>query len=202
MPKTQKPVSLTTFVDFVSRVGLPRITVVKDFKDGQYQPAFDFYKAVREAIVDLHETGKSKKALDAVLTGLKDPKKVAAYTSVVQGHRKFIGKNTMNWFDPPKAKWAGGGIDITINPELGLVIDGKEYVIKLYFKEEPLPKKNVPIITRLMEKSLSNGSGVSPIYAVLDVRRSRLHTPNKFPPGIDGFLAGEAGTFALILASL
>lgn len=202
MPKTQKPVSLTTFVDFVSRVGLPRITVVKDFKDGQYQPAFDFYKAVREAIVDLHETGKSKKVLDAVLTGLRDPKKVAAYTSVIQGHRKFIGKKAMTWFDPPKAKWSGGGIEITINPELGLDIGGKLHVIKLYFKEETLPKKNVPIITRLMEKAIPTGNGAAPAYGVLDVRRGRLHTPNTFPPGIDGFLVGEAGTFASILASL
>jgi len=87
-----KKVSLTTSVDFVSKSGMPKITVVSHFKNGDpYQPAFDFYKAARDAIVDVHKNAKPKKALDAVLVGL-DPKKVPQYVAVVKGHKKFIGK--------------------------------------------------------------------------------------------------------------
>ncbi len=44
-------VSLTTFVDFVSKSGTPKITVVRRFKRGDaYRPAFDFYKPVRDAM--------------------------------------------------------------------------------------------------------------------------------------------------------
>lgn len=195
-----KKVSLTTFVDFVLKSGMPKITVVRQFKNGDpYQPAFDFYKAVREAIVDVHENAKPKKALDAVLVGL-DPKKVQQYTAVITGHKKFIGKKTMAWFAPPTGVWSAGGLDVQVNPELGLDINGAKHIVKLYFKPESLPKKNVPIIVRLMEKSLAYPSPVT--FSVLDVRRAALHSPSAAVAGLDGFLLGEALNFAAIFATV
>jgi hypothetical protein len=195
-----KKVSLTTFVDFVSKSGTPKITVVRQFKNGDpYHPAFDFYKGVRDAIIDVHEHGKPKKALDAVLVGL-NAKKVQQYTAVIRGHRKFFGKRTMKWFDPPTGVWSGGGVEVQVNPELGLEINGVPHLVKLYFKPEPLPKKNVPIIVRLMEKGLIVTSPVT--LSVLDVRRGLLHAPGAAVPGLDGFLLGEALNFASIFASV
>lgn len=199
MAKTKK-LSLTTFLDFVSKSGMPKMTVVKQFKNADpYQPAFDFYKTVRDAIVAVHEHGKPKTALDAVLVGL-DPKKVQQYTAVVKGHKKFIGKSTMNWFDPPTGVWSGGGIEVQVNPELGLDIGGSLYVVKLYFKPEPLPKKNVPVVVRLMETTLTHPTPVT--FSVLDVRRALLHAPSAAVPGLDAFLVGEALNFASILAGV
>lgn len=199
MAKTRK-VSLTTFVDFVSKSGLPKITVVKDFKNGDpYHPAFDFYRAVRDAIVDVHRNQKPKKTLDAVLVGL-DPKKVQHYMAVVKGHKKFMGRRTMKWFDPPGSVWASGGIEVQVNPELGLEIDGTLYVVKMYFKPQPLPKNSVPLIVRLMEKSLSHRAPV--VFSVLNVRKAVLHTASTGVPGLDGLLQGEAQNFASIFATV
>ncbi len=89
MAKSNK-VSLTTFVDFVSKSGTPKITVVRRFKHGDaYRPALDFYKPVRDAIVDVHEHARPNKALDEIVTGLKDPRKLASFTAVVRGHKKW-----------------------------------------------------------------------------------------------------------------
>lgn len=200
MPKTNK-VSLTTFVDFVSKSGTPKITVVRQYKEQEYQPAFDFYKAAREAIVTAHKNGNVTKALEGLLASLTDPKKVEPYAAIVQGHRKFIGRRTVQWFEPPTSTWTGGGIQVQVNPELGLVLDGTPHIVKLYFKAERLPKKNVAIVTRLMEKGLSKASG-SATFAVLDVRRGLLHAQVGAGPGLDALLLGEAMSFASILASL
>jgi hypothetical protein len=107
-------VSLTTFVDFVSKSGTPKITVVRRFKHGDaYRPAFDFYKPVRDAIVDVHEHAKPKKALDALVAGLKDPRKLASFTAVVRGHKKFMRNHAAKWFatrrrgaGPRAASWS------------------------------------------------------------------------------------------------
>jgi hypothetical protein len=201
MAKSNK-VSLTTFVDFVSKSGTPKITVVKHFKRGDaYHPAFDFYKPVRDAIVDLHAHGKPKKALDEVVAGLKDPRKIAPYTAVVRGHKKFMRKHAARWFAPPKGSWAEGGIIVHVNPELGLEIGRVPHVVKLYFKAEKLPKRNVATITRLMEKALGD-PGSPAVFGVLDVRRGVLHVPSGSVAGIDALLSSEAATFAAILASV
>ncbi len=201
MAKSNK-VSLTTFVDFVSKSGTPKITVVRRFKHGPaYRPAFDFYKPVRDAIVDVHEHDQPKKALDAIVAGLKDPRKLAAFTAVVRGHKKFMRRHAARWFDPPKGSWVEGGIVVHVNPELGLEIRGVPHVVKLYFKAERMPKKNVATITRLMAKALAE-PGSRTIFGVLDVRRGALHVPSGGVPGIDALLSSEAASFAAILASV
>lgn len=196
-----KKVPMTTFMDFVSKAGTTKVTVVRGFKKGEYGPAMDFYKAVREAIVDVHAGGKPKTALDLVLGGLKDPKKVAHYPPIVAGHKKFWGKRKLGWFKPPKADWTGGGLTVSVNPELGLEIDGVPHIVKLYFKEPRLAKKSLPIMTRLLEKGLALGSA-TPALAILDVRRAALHVAPPPPVGIDAMLASEAAYFANLLASI
>jgi hypothetical protein len=57
-------VSLTYFVDFVLKVGTPKLSGVKEFKEHRYDHLTDFYKPLREAIVDMHEKGKPTSALD------------------------------------------------------------------------------------------------------------------------------------------
>ena len=70
-------VSLTYFLDFVSKAGSPKLTVVRDFKTKDpYDPRTDYWKKLRDAIIEFHRTGKTDKNwLDGVLHGLTDKKK-------------------------------------------------------------------------------------------------------------------------------
>lgn len=56
-------ITLTDFVDFVSKAGTPKLTVVKKVKkhhiDG-YDPQTDFYRAIRKGIVDMHKKGSRR----------------------------------------------------------------------------------------------------------------------------------------------
>lgn len=201
MPRSSK-VSLTTFVDFVSKSGTPKITVVRRFKRADaYRPALDFYKAARDAIVAVHRHGKPRKALDALVEEARDPRKVEPYRAIVRGHRKFMGRHPARWFDPPKGSWSRGGIVVHVNPELGLEIGGVRHIVKLYFKAERMPRKNVTTITRLMQTALGD-PGAREVFAVLDVRRGTMHASSGSAPGVDALLESEAATFAAILASV
>ncbi len=201
MPSSKR-VSLTTFVDFASKSGTPKITVVRRFKRGDaYRPAFDFYKPIRDAIVEVHRRGKPRKSLDALVDGLRDPRKLEPFRAVVRGHRRFMRRHAASWFDPPKGTWSHGGIVVQVNPELGLEIAGVRHVVKLYFKADRLPKRNVATIARLMEKALADGSDRAR-FGVLDVRRGTLHESGGSMPGIDALLESEAASFAAILASV
>lgn len=196
-------VSLTYFVDFVLKSGTPKVTVVRKFKDaGDYDPSADFYKKIREAIVALHEDGGSSKDLDKVLSGLTDEKKRAAYPALIAGHKKFIGKKTPAWFAPSTAAWSAGGLNVTVNPELGLEIEGTRMVLKMYFKEEALQKKRAEIIAHMMKLSLASKTLAGTSFGILDVRRGKVISPPTPIKGHDALLAGEAASFATICANI
>ena len=169
--------SLTDLVDVVSRAGTPKATKVAEIKNRKpYQPATDFYKPLREGLVEIHQAGKDKKALTSLQKSLTDPKKIANYPVAIEGYRKWWGKKEITWFDPPRNTYGHAGIDIAINPELGLIVDGTRYVIKLYLKADALTKLRVDLITVLMEVSLRSKCQNSDVLALLDVRRSKLFT--------------------------
>ena len=65
-------VSLSYFVDFVLKVGTPKLAGVKEFKEHRYDHLTDFYKPLREAIVEMHEKGRPDRSLDEFLGTLSE----------------------------------------------------------------------------------------------------------------------------------
>lgn len=197
-------ISLTEFVDFVIRAGGPKLTVVRKVKcrhDEGYHPQFDFYKSLREGIAAHHRQGKPISALDSLATGLTDKKKETAYPSIIQGYKKFLGKKSTKWIEPPKKYWEHGDLIVTVNPEVGIDINGNPHLIKMYWKRPKLKKLEVASILHLLQLTLTNKKNPSTI-GLLDVRRGKLITPNEFDPGMTHLLQGEAESFATIYRSI
>lgn len=184
-----KQVSLTTFVDFVSKAGTPKATVVRRWKEsGDYEIVTDFYKRVREAIVEYHKNGT---AIDATFPGC-DEKKLPHFDNVLAGHKKWVHRKALKWFAPPTEVWQCGRLGVSINPELGLSVDGIPHLIKLYFKGDTLARSRVNIITQLMTSALA---GVAPkhcVMAVLDIRNARLFSGQGNDSRLEAQLKAEA----------
>lgn len=171
--------SLTDLVDVVSKAGTPKATKVAEIKNRKpYRPATDFYKPFRDGLVEIHKDGKDKEALLDLQNYLTDPKKITNYPEAIDGYRKWWGKKSLVWFEPPRNVYGHAGIDVAINPELGLIIDGTRYVIKLYLKADPLTKLRIDLITVLMEVALRPKCQEDDRLALLDVRHSKLFTVN------------------------
>jgi hypothetical protein len=191
-------VSLTTFVDFVLKAGTPKLTVVKTFKDrDDYDPAADYYKPLRNEIVRMHAAGDPKKVLDAFLATVHARKKVN-YATAVAGYKKILGKKSIAWFDPPSSMWSCAGIDVSVNPEVGLKIECVDYVLKLYFKRDRLAKNKMEIINHLMAETLTDPK-VPRNFGVVDMRNGKLITTPP-DPALMALLKGEAAAFATMLS--
>jgi hypothetical protein len=168
-------ISLTDLVDIVSTSGTPKATKVAKVKARpDYEPAHDFYKPLRERIVDVHRDGDPKTVFTAFLQNIADPRKRANYPSAVTGYKKWWGQKMLTWFGPPRTTYAQHGVEVMINPELGLDVNGTRYLVKLYFKDAALSKLRVDIITLLMETSLRPRCEKDEVMSVLDVRRGKL----------------------------
>ena len=171
-------ISLTDFVEVVSKSGTPKASKVAELKNRpKYDPATDFYRPLREHIVEIHRRGGAKADLKSILSQVTDYKKISNYPGVVNGYRKWWGNKVLEWCDPPTDVFSAHGIDVSVNPELGLLVDGRPYLIKLYFKSTPLSKQRIDIVTHLMETCLRPHCKRSETMAVLDTRKSKLLHP-------------------------
>ncbi|MED5615789.1 hypothetical protein [Janthinobacterium sp. P210005] len=168
--------TLSDVVDVFSKAGTPKATKVRQVKNrAAYQPATDFYRALRSSIVSIHVNGKNRDALDNIVPSLADAKKIGNYQEIVDGYKKFWGKKAVGWFDPPRGSYSHAGVDVLVNPELGLIIDGKRIVIKLYFKSDEITKARIELVPVLMEVVLRASCQEGDLVALLDVRKSKLH---------------------------
>lgn len=194
-----KPVSLTTFVDFVSKAGTPKATVVRQWKErDEYQVATDFYKQLRDAIIEYH---KSRGPLDSVLHDCHR-KKAAHYQDAMTGYKKWLRGKSLKWFQPPMGIWQSGRLLVSINPELGLSIGGVPHLVKLYFKADSLTRSRVGIVTHLMATALSAEAPDHCVMAVLDVRNAKLFPGTGADPRLEAQLQAEAAYWSTLWAHI
>ncbi len=203
MKKSKKsdkiPISLSDFIDFVSKVGTTKFTKVKEIKNrDDYHPAFDFWKPLREKIIDIHHFNKNKNLIDEVLNDLTDKNKINLYPNVITNYKSFLGRKKTEWIAPPSFDWISGELMIKINPEIGLFINDKPYIIELYFKSEPLSKSKIDLIILLLNSCLKNGEYSEANFAVLDVCRKKLHDSSNLNSTHLSLLEGEAYSFTRI----
>lgn len=193
-------ISLTDFVDFVIKAGSPKLTKVREIVNrGEYSPAFDFWKAAREHIADVHR-GKIKLGeIDPAL----DPKKRHRYEAAIRGYSKFMGKaGETRYFEPPSERWTSSGLTVRVNPELGLFMDGRRYLVKLYFKDEEPTKHRLNAVLELMRITLKKKPFDDVTVAVLDVANNKLIPQTREDPGFHILLAAEAQAFMAMWTSL
>ena len=101
-------ISMTYFVDFVLKAGTPKLTGVREFKERKDELYTDFYRQVREAMIDMHRTGKPVKVLDDFLAAQRDERRRRIYPSIVNGYRKLLASGDVKWFEPPSATYRIG----------------------------------------------------------------------------------------------
>lgn len=167
----------------------------------------DFYKTIRGAIIQLHKKKHKKEFLDSILKNLKNSQK-KRYSAIIKGYKKFLGRKDFEWITPPRKDWEIENITITVNPEIGLEEKKKDgtsnfYIVKLYFKEEPLRKAQAAQILTLMEMQLRSEVKYPEVkFAILDVCRNNFHVKKDHELKELPLLQGEAHSFATIWANI
>lgn len=196
-------ISLTTLIDFVGKSGTPRLTCVREARaryDEDYHPAKDYWRGLRTAVVDAHRPGGDIADLASL------PRQVAKsraelYAQGVVGYRKFLGRKSINWFEPQAGDWIAHGLRVRLNPELGLVIDGVPRHVKLYLKQEPaLRRATVQPLLYLLGLVPPGAHGATPL--VVDVQRGNSYAPDAKTPSVGPLLAGEAAAFTAMWRDL
>jgi hypothetical protein len=197
-----RQISLLEFVDYYFRNASQKNAKLKTFVD-KYDKDHDFYKIVRETIVRIHKKSLEPAILESVIGKTRNNTKLKQYPKIVDSYKEWWGRRDLKWFKPPKAPFVKHGVQISINPELGLIIDGSPYLIKLYFKKpifQPIwADMTISLMSCLLPKLCNNPQSTK--IAVLDIRREELFTNTTgiqhFESGIDNELSHIARYFKL-----
>lgn len=169
-------VSTTQLIDVVSKAGVSKASAVRRIERQMaepYTPAKDHYKIIRNAIIDGHARNILKKRMEEAVGAVHDPVRLVSYPTIANHYVRWVGRKVLNWYCPPRAEYGYAGVTVSVNPELGLMINGEPHIIKLYFKEDPLKKLHVEVIGALMSCVLPRNAFER--VSVLDVRRQKLH---------------------------
>lgn len=197
-------ISLTRLVDFAIKAGSPKVTSLRETKkqiaDG-YDPIVDYYKQIRNAIIDHHKLGKSFSVVESIANNVTNKSKQDNYPLIAAGYKKFRGTKSISWFKPPSRDWTHAGVSVSLNPELGLDVSGSRHVIKLYFKGDEPRKLEVKAILALMDDQLQDAKQ-SLRMGILDVRRSKLITDVPTDKSLVALMCGEAAAIATIWPTL
>lgn len=193
-------ISLTYFVDFMMASGTGRITSARTIQKGPDERYSDFYRPVREAIVDMHRKGLDTRVLADLLASLTDPREQRIFPKVVVGYGKFLRKQSrVTWFEPPQTELSFGSMSVRVNPELGLLLGGEPHAIKLYFRGEPLSPLRASFANEIMADALAE-TWPKMVFSVLDVRRARLF-PFERRAGVSRLVRAEAASLASLLSA-
>jgi len=195
---SDKSVSFTVFIDFVTATGISRLTKARNAKkqaEEDYDPKTDFYKPLRDTIIQMHEEGKGKSVLNDFLEGPIYPRKLGHYRDCIQSYIKWMGRKNFEWSGCTTVHWKHGDIDIRVTPELGLRINGQEHLVKLHFKPPELSKRQIECLLHLMHVTKPKSKKTCTV-GILDIRRAKLITPTRQIPGIDAWLQGEASAMS------
>lgn len=189
--------SITDFTEFILKSGSSKQTKVRQLTKREllpYNPAHDFYKKLRESILNLHKSGKPKKELEKIIGYVSDPKKRGKYPALVEKYCRFLGRKKPAWFKPPRGTWKHENLTVRLNPELGLTFNGKHHVIKLHFSDSPVTKGKADLVLTLL-KDLPVDDPANTVYCFLDIKNNKLYTSDKVKMDLTPILKGEALNF-------
>lgn len=189
-------ISLTQFLGYTAKVSpSAKIKAVRDIKNApNYHPATDYWKKLRDAIKNIHENNLPIDDLKLILNTI-DKKKVQNYSRAINTYISFVKKNNVEYFQVGKAFWEiSDELFVGSNPELGLIINGKKYYVKNYYKKKEsntrVTKKNINSTLTLMQLAKPNFE-IDPnaTFAVLNLQTGNLIEAT--PPSKDDILELE-----------
>lgn len=191
-------ISLSYFVDYMLTAGTSRLTTAKLIQRGPDERYSDFYRPVRETIVDMHRKGLDTRALADLLESLEDPREKRIFPKVVIGYSKFLRQQRkVTWFEPPQVDHRIGPLTVRVNPEVGLLIDGRPHALKLYFRGEPLSAQRAVLVNEILADALAP-TWPGMVFGVLDVRRARV-LPHQPRPEVSRLVKAEAASLSALL---
>lgn len=95
----------------------------------------DYYSVLRIKLISTIKKNKSLIELNQMLKKI-NPKKHNHYEVLIDQIQNFMQGVKYIWVEPPKNIIEYSGLQLKVNPEIGININGETLFIKMYFKQD------------------------------------------------------------------
>lgn len=196
MSDTTVTVSMTSFATFCAADPTGQLAKVREIRrqyEQDYRLAVDFWSRFRNGLESVHRKGGTRDDLAKALSTAHESRR-GPYSSALDGYRRFWGKKNIELMAAlAPALWAHDRLQVRVNPEFLLRINGKPTIMKLHLKERlPLNQRLANPLLYLLESNF--GSGDTAI-AILDVHRGKIWTSSKRRASMEHVLHMQAAAF-------
>jgi len=176
-------ITFESFIDFTLKPDSLKPSFIRSLQSGAFPLRPDTWEPVREVITEVVCGGEPIKRLYSVINQAPNECRIN-YSRAVSGFdRFFAGAGDSTGFVPPKAFWVRDELVVSVNPEIGIVINGIPYVIKLYLKEYTdtrevrMNKERAMISIQMMADAFEPIYGKRCRMSLLNVATGQLLTP-------------------------
>lgn len=200
-------IPLSTFVDYTLSMGVGRLSAVRAAARNTSSPAKSdgFYVPLRDMIADAHRAGPLTRADNRVMAAVMalpdDERAMRVFPKIVSSYYRFVERyKSVCWFEPPMRDFPIGPAVVRVDPDFGLLIDGRPYIVKVYWRGDPAAPQHFAITTTIMAQAMQV-TWPGTVLAALDVRRGKLY---EYKPHEDiwTLVRAEAASYAEIARSL
>jgi hypothetical protein len=153
-------VSADTFLEFTNTVALPKLRVARD---ARWRRGYNFYAKLVGAIVAMHREGRDVASIDVEplckMDGSAscDERKMRIFPGMLDSYDAFMSRaGKATWFEPPRVAVDLGGINVEVEPELGLEIGGKPHVLLFDFGCAPIPQRKINMSIALLRMAFGS----------------------------------------------
>lgn len=188
MPQIE--VSVTDFARFVgATTASSRLKAVRDAKL-KYEPAYDFYKGLREAIVRGHVQRTLELTVREAIQRAS-ARRQRAYQEAGAAYLRFAKRKTFDFDRRMRGwKWTEGNLTVRVNPEIVIWLRSQHYVLKLWFAKPPGRMGE-----RVLLHLLRQGAPADHDVGILFVRDGAVTHGGQAIPQPDAYLGSEADAF-------
>ncbi|MEM9134907.1 MAG: hypothetical protein AAGE88_21365 [Actinomycetota bacterium] len=204
-PLAGGPLSMSRFAAFLQAAASDKAAEAAMIRreQGLYTAALDYWALLRSQIVVHHQypPNDGRGALDAAVE-LAPIDRQWQYARAVAEYRRFLtGRRVALIGQPRPALWLDRGVQVQVNPELQLVVDGDPMVVKLYLRSpsaQALSPGTADALAHLLD--LTHGHLGLPV--VFDVFRGRVFGPPRLAGPATVRLRDEARALAQLWSEL
>lgn len=200
-------IAFDSFIDFTLKPDSLKPGFIRSLQAEAFPCRPEYWKPVREAIAGVVCGGKSSKLLYGVIDQAPRECRIN-YSRAVSGFDRFIaGSLDAASFVPPQALWRQDELIVSVNPEIGIVINGVPYIIKLFFKEYSdtrevrMTKERAMVSVQMMTDAFEQVSPSRYRMSLLNVATGQLLTP-RTNGDIKVALGCSAATFVTLWKAL
>lgn len=170
---SKKRVSMTEFAKAILQTGSGKNSSYRAIKaQGPYDVKTDYYKRIRESMISVASGRMSFSNLYDLIDAVPKKKK-KGYEETIDALNSWYSSFGGEFFSPHRTVLQSDYFDVSVNPEIGIKLDGKVYVVKMYFKKPAISCDVMNCMGNAMKMALDEYYECG-IMCVLDVRRCSM----------------------------